>query len=89
MLTPFKIIGANYTGTLTITEDEGFPKKICICLFICASTRAMQYILLKILVLKPFYLSLEDLQLKDCDLDALLVIMGPIFKAHFQSLDIK
>ena len=39
--TPFEVTGVDYTGAITITGDSGPPKKVYICLFTCASTRAV------------------------------------------------
>ena len=38
---PFEVTGVDYTGAMTITGEADVPKKVYICLFTCASTRAV------------------------------------------------
>ena len=38
---PFEVTGVDYTGAITITGEADVPKKVYICLFTCASTRAV------------------------------------------------
>ena len=38
---PFEVTGVDYTGAITITGDEGPPKKVYVCLFTCTYTRAI------------------------------------------------
>ena len=38
---PFEVTGVDYTGAITITGETDVPKKVYICLFTCASTRAV------------------------------------------------
>ena len=38
---PFEVTGVDYTGAMTITGEADMPKKVYICLFTCASTRAV------------------------------------------------
>ncbi|XP_052212429.1 uncharacterized protein LOC127831486 [Dreissena polymorpha] len=39
---PFAVTGVDFTGALSIRESSGSEKKVYICLFTCASTRAVQ-----------------------------------------------
>ena len=38
---PFEVTGVDYTGAITLTGDVSGPRKVYICLFTCASTRAV------------------------------------------------
>ena len=38
---PFEVTGVDYTGAINISGEEGTPIKVYICLFTCASTRAI------------------------------------------------